>query len=298
MTIINDDKVIYEFNPDNKPVAEVKSGDRIYFITKDCFSNQIRTEQDEFHMVEWSTINPATGPVAIFDAEPGDTLAVKIENIEVAEQGVMITGKGMGALGQFIEMPETKLISIKAGAAIFNSNISLPIEPMIGVIGTAPEKESIPCGTPGRHGGNMDTKLIKKGSILYLPVFVSGAMLAMGDLHAVMGDGEVSICGVEVPGKVTVTVELIKGVQEEWPVLETHDFWYIIASAEDLDIASDYALQAMLSFLRKRIKLNVNDIVSLLSIAGNLEISQVVDPLKTVRMGVRKDALKNLNVQF
>ena len=80
---------------------------------------------------------------------------------------------------------------------------------MIGVIGTAPKTESISCGTPGMHGGNMDSKIIGIGSTIYLPVEVPGALLAMGDLHAVMGNGEGSVCGAEVPGEVTVTVEVI-----------------------------------------------------------------------------------------
>lgn len=298
MHIINDEQAVYVLSPKNQPVAEVKPGDVIKFITKDCFSNQIKTERDLFSSIGWATINPATGPVAIAGAEPGDTLAVKIDDIQVAEQGVMVTVPEMGALGKILSTTETKIVPIKDGKAIFNDKITIPIDPMIGVIGTAPEKEDIPCGTPGRHGGNMDTKLIKKGSTVYLPVFVPGAMLAMGDLHAVMGDGEVSICGVEIPGQVTVTVDLIKGKQETWPILETPLAWYTIASAEDLDQAADSALNAMVDFLGKRADFKLNDLVSLLSIAGNLEISQVVDPLKTVRMGIAKEIVQNYNLKF
>lgn len=169
---------------------------------------------------------------------------------------------------------------------------------MIGVIGTAPETADIPCGTPGRHGGNMDTKLIRKGNTLYLPVFIEGAKLAMGDLHAVMGDGEVSICGLEVPGVVTVTVDVIKGKQEEWPVLETADAWYVLASGKDLDEAADFAMTGMLKFLQDRLPLGKNDIISLLSITGNLEISQIVDPLKTVRMSIPKYVLEAYKAGF
>jgi amidase len=298
MHIINDEQAVYVLSPKNQPVAEVKPGDVIKFITMDCFSNQIKTERDLFSSIGWATINPATGPVAIAGAEPGDTLAVKINDIQVAEQGVMVTVPEMGALGKILSTTETKIVPIKDGKAIFNDKITIPIDPMIGVIGTAPEKEDIPCGTPGRHGGNMDTKLIKKGSTVYLPVFVPGAMLAMGDLHAVMGDGEVSICGVEIPGQVTVTVDLIKGKQEMWPILETPLAWYTIASAEDLDQAADSALNAMVDFLGKRADFKLNDLVSLLSIAGNLEISQVVDPLKTVRMGIAKEIVQNYNLKF
>lgn len=298
MLKISDEKVIYSFHANNPCTAEAKAGDRVQFVTKDCFSNQIQCEKDRFDSVGWGTINPATGPLKVTGAEKGDTLVVHIDNIEIAEQGTMIIAPGMGAFGEMLESSETRIVKIEKGKVLFNKDIELPIKPMIGVIGTAPEGEDIPCGTPGRHGGNMDTKLITAGSTLYLPVFVEGAKLAMGDLHAVMGDGEVSICGVEVPGVVTVTLDLVRGKQEVWPVLETQDAWYVIASAEDLDKAAQLAMEAMLVFLQKRTPLSKNDIVSLLSIAGDLQISQVVDPLKTVRMRMRKDILSKYSLGF
>jgi len=298
MLTINEDQVIYSMSPENPPVAEVSSGETLAFITKDCFSNEIQSEKDLFASVGWSTINPATGPVAVKNAKLGDTLAVHIIDIDIADKGCMVTVPGMGAAGDLITKSETKIIPIKNGFALFNDKIAIPIEPMIGVIGTAPLNEEIPCGTPGRHGGNMDTRLIRKGTTVYLPVFVDGALLAMGDLHAVMGDGEVSVTGIEIPGKVTVKIELIKGQSEPWPVLETDDYWYVIASGKDLDETANLSLKAMLEFLAKRTDLSLNDRVSLLSACGNMEISQIVDPLQTIRFGISKEIMKNYNLQF
>lgn len=217
MFTISTDQVIYAFRPDNEPVLETEPDCEIIFQTKDCFSNQIQSEKDLFNAVSWSTINPATGPVAIKGAEPGDTLVVDIVSIKVPDKGVMITVPQMGGFGHRLTATETKIIPIEGGEAVFNERVRVPLAPMIGVIGTAPASEEIPCGTPGPHGGNMDTRLITTGSRLYLPVFVSGALLAMGDLHAVMGDGEVSICGVEIPGEIVVKVALIKGSQMACP---------------------------------------------------------------------------------
>lgn len=298
MQIINDDQVIFSMNSENQPVAEAQPGDMLLFITKDCFSNQILTEEDLFESVGWATINPATGPVYIKGAQPGDTLKVQIKDITVGDKGCMVTAPEMGFAGDIIEKSATKIIPIQNGLAVFNEKISIPIDPMIGVIGAAPAWEDIPCGTPGRHGGNMDTRLIKKGSTLYLPVFVEGALLAIGDLHAVMGDGEVSVTGLEIPGQVTVQVGLIKGQSEPWPVLDADDKWYVIASGEDLDEAASLALKAMLEFLEKRTDLSLHERVSLLSACGSLEICQVVDPLKTVRMGISKTIMQNYALQF
>src|SRR6185437_1497878 len=95
--------------------------------------------------------------------------------------------------------------------------------------------EPISCGTPDKHGGNMDSKVIREGTTLYLPVNVPGALLALGDLHAAMGDGEVAVCGLEIPGEVTVKVDVIKGKEWKLPMAKTADHLYTIASEKLLD---------------------------------------------------------------
>lgn len=292
MKRIDKEKSVFTMSKEHKPVERISSGETVIFETYDCYTNQIKSENDLFANIKKELNNPATGPLFIEGAEVGDILKIEIVDIKINTSGVMTARPKTGALGEFITKCRSKIIPIQDNLAIFNDKIKIPVNPMIGVIGTAPETEDIPCGTPGRHGGNMDTKLIRKGNTLYLPVFVEGAKLAMGDLHAVMGDGEVSICGVEVPGVVTVTVNVIKGKQEEWPMLETDDAWYALASGKDLDEAADLAMDGMLKFLQNRLPLSKNDIISLLSITGNLEISQVVDPLKTVRMSIPKYVLE------
>ena len=105
---------------------------------------------------------------------------------------------------------------------------------MIGVIGVAPEKgKSVPCGYPGSHGGNLDCKLMVKGNTAYFPVRVEGGLVQMGDMHAVMGDSELCGTGLEINGTVIARVSVIKNCPLEWPVLETADTWYTMASAAD-----------------------------------------------------------------
>jgi amidase len=285
-------------NAKNMAVAEAYPKETIIFETKDCFSNQIQTEQDLFASVGWDTINPATGPLKVRGAEPQDVLAVKVLNIEIADRGAMVAVPDMGALGHHITHSQTKMVPIVSGHAIFSDKIDLPISPMIGVIGTSPAAEDVPNGTPGTHGGNMDTRLIAKGATLYLPVFVEGAGLAVGDLHAVMADGEVVICGVEVSGEVTVQVDLIKEKALPSPVLENEKSFYCIASAESLDKATASVLDHTLRFLKQRLPLPVNEIAMLMSIACNLQISQIVDPLRTVRMEMPKKVFERYGLCF
>src|SRR6056297_3528520 len=238
---VSSNNVVYSMSPDNKPVLKVEPGSELLFETQDCFSNQIQSEDLLFESTDWNTVNPATGPVEIKGAKKGDVLKVEIKSIDLADHGVMITEPKMGALNKFINESETKIIPIEDNMVVFNEKIKLPVQAMIGVIGTSPEKEDVSCGTPGAHGGNMDNKVIAEGSTLYLPVWVDGGMLAMGDLHAYMGDGEVVICGVEIAGKVKVKVDLLSAKNIPNPMVETIDAWYTIASAETLDEAAQMA---------------------------------------------------------
>ena len=159
---------------------------------------------------------------------------------------------------------------------------------MIGVIGTAPAENPVSNNTPGFHGGNMDTKVIRKGTKIYLPVEVNGGLLAMGDLHAIMGDGEISGCGAEIAGEVTVTVNLITGRPYPLPFIIDEKSVYTVYSAEKLDDAAEGAAKAMTVHLESK-GMDRPSAICLLSLAGNLQISQIVDPLKTVRLELSKE---------
>jgi amidase len=288
MKTISDKKLVFSFNAANPPALVVEPGEEVLFETKDCFSNQIKTADQRMDGLDWTAINPATGPLAVAGAEPGDVLVVRIEDIQVSSQACMVSGPDEGTLGDLLTESVTTIMPIENNSLLFADKVRLPIRPMIGVIGVAPAHDDIATGSPGHHGGNMDTNRITAGTTLYLPVAVAGGLLAMGDLHAVMGDGEVSVCGAEIPGKVTVKVDLLKHVPLEWPMLEIETDWYVIASGKTLDEAAYLATRAAAEMVSTQMGLTLNEAVSLLSLAGNLEISQVVDPLKTVRMRMPK----------
>ncbi len=296
--IIKSDTVVYNMSPDNEPVVECNSGDEVIFKTEDCFGGQIKSEDMILDSLDWDKINPATGPLKIKGADIGDVLKVSIKKINLDDTGAMTTIPENGLLAKFLTGPETKLIKIKDNRAIFNDKIKLPLNPMIGVIGVAPKDKDIPCGTPGAHGGNMDNKVIREGTDVYFPVNVPGALLAMGDLHAVMGDGEVVICGVEIAGEVTVEVKIVKDVKIENPMVEDDDAFYTVASASTVDKAVEKASDDMFKFLENRISLSANEIAMLMSLICDVQICQVVDPQKTARMRISKKSLNNFNLTF
>ncbi|MCL2528006.1 MAG: acetamidase/formamidase family protein [Defluviitaleaceae bacterium] len=285
MYTISKDKVIYAMSAENKPVLYADAGAQIRFETEDALHGQIKTADGGFDGLDWSRVNPATGPVYINDAQPGDVLSVKIESIEVASSGVVVCGKGMGLLGHKLEGSGIKIMPIEGDFACFN-DMRIPLNKMIGVIGVAPNGDAIPCGVPDYHGGNMDCKEIKEGATVLLPVNVPGALLSIGDLHAVMADGEIGVSGLEVSGAVVVTVDVIKSnnLTLPVPIIMNEDYVMTLASHEDLDTAVEMAVSNMVDHLVENECFTPHDAVMLVSLAGNVRICQVVDPKKTVRV--------------
>lgn len=280
---LSNDKVCFNFSKTNTPALCTAAPVSITFQTLDCFSNQLRREDDKLQSLDWDKINPATGPVYVEGAMPGDTLKVTVENIHLDTLGTVCCCKGDGVLGHMLEGEYLHVVNITDDHADFLGKYKLPLRKMIGVIGVAPEEGTINNGTPGRHGGNMDTTMITEGAVLYLPVFAEGALFGLGDVHAVMGDGEIGVSGLETPAEVTVRLEVIKGKAPEYPILENEDSFAVIVSKETVDEAVHYATELMCLFLEERIHLTRPDIVMLMSLVGDVQISQVVDPQKTVR---------------
>ncbi|MED1784176.1 acetamidase/formamidase family protein [Brevibacillus fortis] len=276
--------VIYAMSPENQPVLKVEAGSIVTFETCDCFEDQIQSADTVFQALDWNRINPASGPIYIEETEPGDILVVHIQKIEIKNQGVMVTGPDLGVMGFDLQENVIKMIPIQDGKAVLSDKLEVPINPMIGVIGTAPAKEAISCGTPGDHGGNMDCKQMRAGTTLLLPVNVPGALFALGDLHAAMADGEVAVCGVEIAGEVTVKLDVIKGKQWPLPMAINQKHLITIASEKELDKAADRAVINMVQFLHEELGVEKAESTFLLSAAGDLRICQVVDPLKTARM--------------
>ncbi|MCC8060508.1 MAG: acetamidase/formamidase family protein [Clostridiales bacterium] len=285
MKLITSDHVVYQMSAANAPVASAASGEVVTFQTLDCFENQICNESQLLSGIDWDHINPATGPLFVEDARPGDILKVEILDIRIAAHGTMTATPGEGAVGSLLTAEKTKIIPVSDGKAHFSETLDLDICPMIGVIGTAPANgQKIATGTPGSHGGNMDNRRISKGAILYLPVNVEGALLAMGDLHALMSDGEVLICGLEIPGEVEVRVSVIKDFQLPLPMVCVDDDLITVASAPTLDEAALDATHHMMQLITEHTTIDPQEAGMLLSLKGELRICQIVDPMKTARM--------------
>ena len=274
---------VYALSADAPPAVHVPDGAVVQLETADCFSDQIRRQDDRLEGVDWEQINPATGPVFVEGARPGDTLAVEIQRIETAAQGVMAVSDEFGVLADLFAGTVCHIVPIADGQAELPGGVRVPVRPMIGVLGVAPTGEPVPTGTPGSHGGNMDTVAIGEGATVFFPVAAPGALLAAGDLHAAMGDGEICGTGVEVAGQVRLGLNVRRDLAIVNPLVVTSNVVATIASAPTLDEAAQRATRDMADLVMGRLGLDVATTTMVMSAAGHLRVSQVVDPLKTAR---------------
>lgn len=285
MLYITKDNVNDILRWDNKPAGYCKSGERVIFETRDCYDNLVTSSERPLGDRNDGLANPATGALYVEEAEVGDILKIEIEDIKLRSWGVMRSSTSGGVFHKKYEKREAIIFQVKDNKIYFDDNLILEADPMIGVIGTAPaEKDGVLTVTPSKHGGNMDCKKIVKGSIIYLPVNVKGGLLSMGDIHALMGDGEVFICGLEIAGEITVKVSVLKGIKLPTPFLYSRGKVMSIQSAEDLDKAGDMAAKEMFEFVKDATKQNDLRTGMLMSLLSDMAVCQVVDPLLTVRV--------------
>ncbi|MCL2286552.1 MAG: acetamidase/formamidase family protein [Firmicutes bacterium] len=145
MLIISRENVIYAMSAQNKPVACIEPGTQLKFETWDALHGQMKTVDGGFDGLDWSRVNPATGPVYINGAEVGDVLSVKINKIDVADEGIVLCGKSMGVMGSVLQNSVIKIVPIKGNVAHYSDSIHLPLNKMVGVIGVAPKEGERPC---------------------------------------------------------------------------------------------------------------------------------------------------------
>ncbi len=231
--------------------------------------------------------HPLTGPIYVEGAEPGDVLEVRILGFEFLHPfGVTGFRPGAGTLPD--EFPYARFrrvpIDAKAGTAEFARGVILKLAPFWGSIGVAPPAivHRLSSGPPGAHAGNLDNKELVAGSILYLPVQVPGALLSMGDGHALQGDGEVTITALETSLRGTIQVFVRKGKQLRWPRAETPTHFITMGLHPDLNEAARMATREMIDFLVSEKGLSRDDAYIFSSLAVDLHVTQLVDDTKGV----------------
>ena len=269
----------YSFASTHQPVLIVQPGDLIHLQTWDCFAGQVIVDADLTKEIDDSKVNPATGPIYINSAEPGDTLAVSILEIVTEARGVARCFEGEGQLSHLLSGPYGRFFAVLDGVVTMNEHVSFPASPMLGVIGVAPESGEVATMPAGKHGGNLDNNMNKVGATIYLPVKHAGALLGIGDMHAAMGDGEISGTGVEIGGDVLIKVEVIKAISTDYPVTELDDCWITHGVAvQDIEAAMRIACEQAAGLLVDHWGFTIEDTFIFLSVACDLGIAQNVHP--------------------
>src|SRR4051812_5297635 len=237
--------------------------------------------------------HPLTGPIYVDGAEPGDALEVKIVAFEFLHPyGVSGFIPGSGTLPDEFPYATFRLVrfDVRAGTASFAPGVTLKLAPFWGSIGVAPNPlvGRISSGPPGPHAGNLDNKELVAGSTLYIPVQVPGALLSMGDGHAMQGDGEVTLTALETSLRGTVQITVHKGMRLKWPRAETPTHYIAMGLHTDLDEAAKLATREMIDFLAAEKKMSRDDAYVLCSIAVDLHVTQLVDGTKGVHAMLAK----------
>lgn len=254
--------------------------------------------------------NPVTGPFYIEGAEPGDTLVVRLLEIEPAEESAIgFAGPGFGGLTktrytQMLDSPpfdglvswaykvDRQARTVEFAGNFSDVHISLPLQPFLGCLGVAPLNGEVRQTTvPGFFGGNLDTPEVRAGTTVYLPVNVPGALLYLGDGHAVQGEGEIAGTAAEIAMNVRLQVDLIKGKTIATPRLEDDTHLMTAGSTKPLEDAMRVASREMVAWLVEDYGFAVLDAYEFLSVAAESNVSQLVDPNYTILVKLRKEYL-------
>ncbi|MBS3182419.1 acetamidase/formamidase family protein [Leucobacter sp. Marseille-Q4368] len=279
---------ITAFSIENVPVAEVALGEVFECETADCYGGQMGSETVLRPEIDMAQFNRATGPVRIAGVEVGDAIRIDVHAIDIADHGVMALSPGLGVLGDRVHQADTRIVPFTDGNAWITPDTPVRIAPMIGVLGVAPAGEAIGSSWPGAHGGNLDTRVLQAGSSLLLRAAHPGALLAVGDLHAVQGDGELGGTGVEVAGRVRLSVERV-AYAGRLPAVRHAEGLSILASAGTLDEAVRLGFSEVVSLIEAWRGLSWADAYRTSSVIVRAEVSQMVNPLATVRVTIPRE---------
>ncbi|MFC0302595.1 acetamidase/formamidase family protein [Virgibacillus soli] len=286
----------YSWDHALKPIAEVDSGQTITYEITDASGGQFTKNSTaaDVMKLDFNKINPVAGPIYIKGAQPGDTLEIEMIDFRQLEWGWTALVPGLGLLADDFKEPAFKTFDLtKRNRFEFLDGIDLFLKPFPGTVGVAlPEPGSHSILPPRKNGGNMDIRHLIRGTKLYLPVWVEGALFSIGDTHAAQGDGEVCGTAVEASIETTVRFKLHKGKTIQGPRYEipgpptpeadSNGYYVTTGHGEDIYQASQHAIRYMIEHLVDTYKMSEQEAYMLCSVAVDLRISEIVNTPNTL----------------
>lgn len=288
--------LLYTLGPQHEPVLRVEPGTRVRIETELNIGDVLHDASEEFtaEMVRPPYLNPATGPIEIRGATPEHVVVCDIEEIEVLSPGVTALVPRNSPFPDWLREREwgvhANVVEIAGGLIEWPGGLQIPVEPMVGVIGTAPLLDAISTVDNGPHGGNLDVQEITAGCRVLLPVAVDGALFALGDCHARQGDGE--LCGlgaIECRTNTTVTLDLApRPAQMRWPRLENETHICAVACARPLEDAFRLAVRELVSWMAADYGFTETGALLLLGQVAEARATQIVNPKYTYIVKIAK----------
>jgi acetamidase/formamidase len=284
------DQVHYTWDIGREPLLTIASGETVGFTTREVSDNQVTPESDASALadLDWTRIYPLAGPVAVHDAQPGDTLVVEILDLQTQGWGWSAIVPELNLLAS--EFPEAYLrtFDLSGGEyAYVREDVAVPLAPFLGTMGVCPAgAREVPHMPPGLFGGNIDVRQLIAGTTLYLPVEVEGALFSCGDGHAAQGDGEFAATGLEAPMTATLRFSLAKGrsipspqFRASGPLTPRVDRGHYFATTgigKDLYVATQDAVRAMIDHVTAGSGLSREDAFLLTTMCVDVKVSSII----------------------
>ncbi len=286
----------------HSPALYISDGDQVITTTVDAGGSDAQGQTVA------ERPNPQTGPFYVEGAQPGDTLQVVLDSLSPdREIGYSYTMLAPNVVDPDYarrlpesERAEWRIDPAGSSASLLTplaglSHLTLPLNPMLGCLGVAPDRgQFIATATSGAFGGNMDYAGFRAGVTAYFPVFVPGALLHLGDGHAIQGDGELVGTGIEISFAVSFTVHLLKGRTIHWPRGENNDYLFTVGNARPLDQALQHATTEMCLWLQEDYGLNEHSASTIMGMCARYDLGNIFDPAYTMVCKMPKQVLANI----
>ena len=290
MKRLTKDRCVYVLDPKASPAITVASGEELIVETQDAFEGlrEVRA------LKERGAKAPVTGPIYVEGAVPGDALKIDFISIKAVKDAMHLVSPGRGFLAEDFTQHHVTVMPIEGDHLIFPGGLKLPIRPSVGLVATTPDHVQQTASDSGPYGGDIDMKELVEGSTLHIPVLVEGGLLAMGDCHAVMGDGAVGGTGAETEAEIHLRISVEKGVNLKAPRALTPDYFITLSYGDDLGTAMRQAVRHMVDFLVDEKGMKPYDAYSLLSLAGDARVSRTFRPISPVKMMLSRKVLEQI----
>lgn len=291
--------VHYDWDARRPAALWVDSGDVVELDLPSGEDDQLGSDStaDDLARLDWSRLHALVGPIGVHGLLPGETLQIDLLDLLPASSGFVMHRPGVGVLDS--PAPYLRVLDIDGGVARFG-DIELRTSPMLGVVGVVPAESRASTRPPGLHGGNLDCSRLRRGASLLLPVFFEGGLASFGDPHALQGDGEVCVTGLECAMTAQVRLVRREDLAVSAPIIEDASALHFLGHGTNFELAATMALQSAVEWLQGRFDLEFPDAYALASLTVDLGVAQMVNrpivgamaSVDKARFGIEGDLLR------